>query len=142
MPYIVQAFGTVGVGLLNLILGVIVLFQNPRKKINKVFFLLSTSFSVWAFALYLYEFPWILSSLFWIRTTYFVVILIVTFFFLFSFIFPFTSFRKAWPSAFIAGFLYLSASVYLLFFTKSWIVDVIPRLEQKPQTILGASYLY
>ncbi len=139
---IIKTFGIVGVGFLNLVLGLIVLLQNPKKNINRVFFFLSASFSIWAFALYLYEFPWIFSSNFWIHVTYSVVILIVTFFFAFSFIFPFTNFRKAWLSAIVAGFVYLFFSAYLLFFTDSWVIDVVIRSGQKPHTVLGPGYLY
>jgi len=130
------------IGVLNLLLGLFVLIRNPKKAVNKVFFLLAVCFSFWSFSLYFYSFTDILIGSLWIRLTYSMVILIVVLILYFSFIFPFESFRKARILAWLIGLFYLGVSFWLLFFTDLWVVEVVTNSANGIQTILGPGYLW
>ncbi len=126
----------------NLFLAFLVLVRNPRHLINIIFFLISLIFALWALFLFFYEFPYIFSSLFWIKATYLAAVGYIGLIFFFSFIFPTSAFRKAWVYAYIVGILYSLLSVWLLLFTKLWVVDVVVDPVKGLQTILGPAYIW
>lgn len=126
----------------NLLIGLVVLLRNPKKRINFSFFLFSLIFTLWGFCLLLYEFPIVLTSYFWIKATYFVVSIMVVIILYFSYIFPVAAFKKAWLWAGIASTVFMGFTVWLLFFTKLWIVGVVLTPDRGMQTLLGAGYTW
>jgi K+-sensing histidine kinase KdpD len=126
----------------NLLVAVFVFARNPRRWINIVYFIAVIAFSLWALSLFFYEFPLIFSSYFWIKMVYTFSTINIGVVFIFSFIFPQTGFRRAWPFAGLASALYFGASAWLIFFTKFWIADVIIDPHKGIQTILGPAYIW
>lgn len=129
-------------GIINIFLGFLVLFRNPRGIINRVFFLTGFLYGVWAFCLLFYEFPFFSNSVFWIKATYLVISFQQVFVLAFSLIFPKTIFKKAWTFVALYSVFFLGLTTYLLWFTNTWIIDVRIESGKGLQTILGSSYIW
>ena len=123
-------------------LGILVLIRNPRKWIHRIYFILAFLMAFWCVCLLLYEYPIIFSSVFWIKTTYLVVTLCTATILLFSFIFPTFALKKAWGWAIIFNVIYLIFTIWLLFFTKFWIINTAVLPDLGLQTIWGPGYYY
>ncbi len=136
MSEIVKGTVVLLVGFFNLVLGVLVLSRNPKKSINQSFFVICFSFFVWCFALHFYEHPLYFSSLFWVRLVYLAAVIYMSTTLLFSFVFPSVSFKVALVYAKIYMFLYVLFSVWLLYFTKWWVIGVVIDPVKGLQTIL------
>ena len=109
----------------SVLLGILVYFKNPKKRVNQYFTLLTFSLLIWIVSAFISELPKDLKySLFLSRLTYLGVLLFATFLFLFSFYFP-------KEKAFIKGIVrYLFYGVIIVFsfltlFTNSIIKGVI-----------------
>lgn len=125
----------------NIVLGVIVLVRNPKSLVNRTFFFIAFLFGIWALCLLFYEFGFVESRLFWIYSTYISASVLMTVVLLFSFIFPKPQYHKARIWAVIYSISFLLFTVWLLFFTKSWVIDVVVESQRGVQTILGFGYV-
>ncbi|MDD4901629.1 MAG: ATP-binding protein [Patescibacteria group bacterium] len=126
--------------MVNFLLALIVLRNNPRNIINKVFFLISVFLGLWGFSLLFYQFPLIFSSLAWIKMTYLSASFYLIFVLAFSFIFPTAIYRQFWRPAAFFSLIFLAVTIWLLFFTKIWIIDVVVDPQKGLQTIWGNGY--
>jgi K+-sensing histidine kinase KdpD len=126
----------------NLLVALLVLARNPRRSVNVVYFIITLAFSLWALALFFYEFPLIFSGYFWIKIVYSLAIVYLGTSYIFSFIFPVPAFRRAWGFAAVVSLLYYGISFWLLFFTNSWVAGVVIDPAKGQQTILGPLYVW
>jgi len=126
----------------NFLLGIFVLKRNPKGPTNIVFFFVALFMFFWGIGLLFYEFPVVLSSLFWIKATYVSASLCTITILIFSFFFPTTIFRRFFPWAIIFCSAFFGFTVWLLFFTRFWIIDVIVDSVKGLQTLLGIGYLW
>lgn len=129
------------VGIINVFLGFLVLARNPKQIINQLFCLIGFSFGIWVFCLLFYEFPIIFDHIFWIKATYVMASLIEIGVLMFSFIFPKHVFKKSWVIAAVICGLFFSLTIYLLYFTNVWILDVVVDPKKGLQTIFGDGYI-
>jgi signal transduction histidine kinase len=113
------------VAFFNLLLGSLVLMRNPRNNMNRIFFCIAISFFAWCMSLFFYEYPIFLNSVFWIKMTYMMVVSFVGFILLFTFFFPFVKLGKALYVALAGVLAYALFSIYLLYFTNTFVVDVV-----------------
>ena len=142
MEFDIHILVTLVTSILNLILGLLVLARNPKQQLNRILFLTAFSFSLWALALLLYQYPIIYSSYLWIQITFLLAMCFVVFNFIFSYIFPYSSFRRIWFIAGLVTFGYIIFTIWLLFFTKFWVAGTIIDPQKGLQTILGPGYLW
>lgn len=70
MPINLVGIVSLGVALLNLVLGFIVFFRNPRKTNNIVYAVIVSSISVWIVFTYLYNNPSLLEPKEWLKLVY------------------------------------------------------------------------
>ncbi len=124
------------VGFFNLILGLAVLSKNPHKEVNRSFAVICLSFIIWCVTLFLYQNPYFLNSLFWVQMVYMAAVMYMSSTLYFSFVFPSVRFPKAWLIAKIYIVFYVLFSVWLMFFTKLWVIDVVNDPVRGLQTIL------
>ncbi len=136
----IQIIAVILGSLSNLFIGVVVLKNNPKSKINIVAFLNSLFLGLWGLSLVFYQFPFILSSILWIKITFVFVALYTSAILEFSFIFPSLIFPKIrkWARILSLGFICFTA--WLLFSTKIWIIDVVTDPQKGLQTIWGNGY--
>lgn len=127
---------------LDFLLGALVLKRNLKSIVNRAYFLVAFSFFFWGLALFFYQYPFIFSSLFWIKLDYIMVMSFVISILVFSFVFPQTVFRKTWGYAGAFVFTYLAVSLWMLFFTNLWVVDVVVDPQEGLQTVFGPYYLW
>lgn len=126
---------------INLVTGFLVFKRNSKEKINVLFLLISIFFVCWTGSLVLYQFPVILTRLFWIKITYFFSACLVVILLSFSFIFPkpiMTAYQKI---AALLSMIFLSYTFYLLYYTDTWIVSVVMK-NNYPHTVLNNGYIY
>ncbi|MBU1000261.1 hypothetical protein KKE78_02605, partial [Patescibacteria group bacterium] len=125
----------------NIFLGTLVLVKNPKFLVNRIFFSIGLVFGIWAFCLLLYEFPVIFSNVFWIKATYLSAAALEILVLAFSFVFPQPCFKKARIWAVIYSAFFFLLTIWLLYFTESWIIDVVIDPKKGLQTILGQGYI-
>ncbi|MFH1536283.1 MAG: ATP-binding protein [Patescibacteria group bacterium] len=125
----------------NIFLGIMVFKQSPKHEINRMFFLVCFLIGFWALCLLFYEFPIIFTSLFWIKATYVVVSLAVISVLRFSFIFPAPVYRRCWVFSYFSSVIYIGVTIWLLFFTNSWVLGVSRTSQSGLQTHLGTGYI-
>lgn len=140
MLTVLKAGAVLFVAFLNLFLGIAVLLRNTKKPVNRIFAVLAFVFFVWSSSLFFYEFPLIINSLFWIKITYTMVASYISLVLLFSFVFPIFSSRRLRLLGIVTGVAYVTSSIWLIFFTKFWVVDVVVDAMRGKQTILGPLY--
>ncbi|MFA5933374.1 MAG: ATP-binding protein [Microgenomates group bacterium] len=129
-------------GIINIFLAFLVLGRNSKNLINQIFFFISFLYGVWAFCLLFYEFPVIFNSIFWIKATYLVISINEISIMAFAFIFPKPSFRRLWPVGGLYSLFFISLTVYLLFFTDTWVVDVVIDPVKGLHTVIGKNYIW
>jgi signal transduction histidine kinase len=112
------------VAFLNLALTVLVV-NGPKNSVNRVFAAICFFFFLWCIALSLYEFPLILNSLVWIKITYLMALLYFVFNQRFSAIFPISISKNVQIVGNLISAAYFIFSFWLLFLTKSWVIDVV-----------------
>lgn len=128
------------VAFLNFLLGYFVYRQDKRKLSNISFSLFAWIVAFWCFGLYFYEHPIIFSSFIWIKIVYFTVILLIGSLFHFSFVYPIK--ERRFLTLFLSIY-FLSAIpfIYILFFTKLWVKDVVIQ-PWGVETLIGPAYAY
>lgn len=126
--------------LTNIFLGFLALSKNPHNTVNRMIAAFAAVFALWSISLLLYDYPLILSSLFWIKVTYLIVIYgIVYLMFLMGFIFPDGKNRPPlWGQ--LSYFFLASILAYTLIFTDSFVKEVVETATGR-QTSLGSMYL-
>lgn len=129
-------------GIINILLAFFVLVRNPKNIINQSFCFICFLYGFWVFCLFLYEFPIIFSSIFWIKATYITISINEIAILAFSFIFPKPSFRKLWIFGALYSIFFLSLTIYLLFYTNTWIENVVIDPVNGLQTIIGKNYIW
>jgi signal transduction histidine kinase len=142
MLHYIQLGLIIAVSLANFLLAFIVLRNNHRNISNKVFFLVSAFLGFWGFSLLFYKFPIIFSSLFWIKMTFLFASLYLSAVLAFSFVFPTVVHRQFWRYAAIFVFIFLTATIWLLFFTKFWIIGTVVDQRNGLQTIWSNGYYF
>ncbi len=139
---LVQQIAVLAAGFIDLFLGFLVISRNSKELINRVFLLLSLSYAFWSFSLFFYQNPIIFSSFFWIRLTYVLVVVFISFVLVFSFIFPIRVSSKFFKIGSFVGVTYILFSIWLLFFTPWFVTRVVHDPHKGLQTILGSGYLW
>lgn len=132
----------IATGFANILLGGAIFLRNPNSSINRVFLVICQFFALWAFCLLMYDHPLVYTSLFWIRATYVVAALIVICTLFFSFIFPKPIYKQFVPYAYGVSGLFMAFTIWLLYFTNLWVIDVVTTVEKGQQTILGPGYAF
>jgi len=125
------------VSLLNLIIGVFVLARNTRSKLNRSFFSIALTLSVWSASMYFYVRPIIYDSELWIKIVYFFVLCLILAWTYFFKLFLEVK-EKLFPTIFL---LFTPVFIYILFGTDYWVKEVVDK-SWGPETILGPAYLY
>jgi signal transduction histidine kinase len=138
---LVKIIAVLLVAIFNFSLGIIIFRSNPKSKLNQSSASICFFFSLWCITLFLYEHPLIFTSFFWIKATYLVAVGFFVLEFWFSFLFPVTAFKKAWPYAIAYVIFYIFTSVWLLFFTNTWVIDVVRDPQKGLQTLIGNGYI-
>ncbi|MBU1110452.1 hypothetical protein KKB83_02455 [Patescibacteria group bacterium] len=119
-------------------LGLSVYLRNRKNLVNKSFFHFVIVASLWSLALYFYTHPIILSSLAWIKITYFLSAFTAP-----AFLYFCTAFSgkplKLLIKPLSAYFILSSPLIYTLFFTQLWVKEVI-QTEWGYHTITGPAY--
>ncbi len=76
----------------NSSIGIIAYLKNPKNKVNQAIAIFAWIFAFWSLTLLLYDYPIVLTSLFWIKVTYIIVVYgIIGALYYFSYIFIFYS---------------------------------------------------
>jgi K+-sensing histidine kinase KdpD len=142
MLAVIKGVIALSVVFINLFVAFLGLIRNPRNLINKMFFVIGLVFAFWALSLFFYEFPFFLSSLFWIKATYLMVIFYIILLLLFSFIFPKSTFSEMRIYAVVVSAFYAGVSTWILFLTDLWVVGVTTDPVRGLQTQLGPVYIW
>lgn len=109
-----------GVGL-NFLLSYLIFARSPHNRTNQLFSLVATIFGLWGFCLFLYEYPLVGTSLFWLRGAYISATVMELAIVVFSFAFPRTIHKALWIPSAIYGGLFFLGTLYALLFSSSWI---------------------
>lgn len=126
-------------GAANLFLGYLVFSRGAKNKISFSLASCAILSGIWALSLYLYHFQILFSSLVWIKIVYLIVFIVVFNLFYFSLIFPYRA-RRSILFPIISYLIFSIPLLYILFFTKLWIKDVVYK-TWGPETILGPAYI-
>jgi len=125
--------------ILNFYLSWIIYFKDKKKLANIFFASLTLAAGMWSITIYLYEFPIILSSLFWIKMAYFLGIIAFISLFCFSFVFPVEKINVL-KKTFILCIIPTLVIFYYLFFTKLLVGEVKENSLGIISTKLGSYY--
>ncbi len=126
--------------LANFLIGLVVLNNNIKGKVNIAFSVICFMLSIWGIFLFLYGVPFFLSSFFWIKAAYALVTIQISFILGFSFIFPKPIFKNWRLPAILFSLFFIGISYWWLFFTNDWIINVTLDPQKGLHVALGDIY--
>jgi signal transduction histidine kinase len=128
--------------ILNLILGLLVSARNSKSRLNQTFALITFLISIWSVSLLLYDHPLIFSNFFWIKTSFLVFSFLQVFILSFSLIYPKSIFPKLkiWAKFYSGAFLTLT--IWLLYWTDTWVVNLVSNFSKGYLVQLGSGYVW